>query len=392
MKSVALGKVVKMDRRNATDEECRDLPYVGLEHVEKEKGRFIDYFSPKPLKMLATNFRFTSKHVLYGKLRPYLNKVVLPYFDGVCTTEMLPILPDENEVDRIYLWAFLLSPGFVSWASSQVSGANLPRLDPKLLFDYRIPLPSLGEQRRIADLLRRADRLRRMRRYTRQLGETFLQPVFVEMFGEPIRNSKGWDIVKIEALLSKNRNGIQTGPFGSSLKKHEYVSSGIPVWGIKNLQGNKFIEEDSLFITNSKYEELCKYSVENGDIFISRAGTVGKMCVAYPTHPHSIIGTNLIRISLDFSVIIPEYFASLFTYFGTSIGSLKMTDDENAYSFINPTVLKAMRIPIPPLSTQKLYASIVSHHKHLLAKQCEAERQAEGLFQALLERSFGEGK
>ncbi len=87
MRRVALGKVAKIDRTIATDDECRILPYVGLEHVEKETGKFADDFSLTPQNMLATNLRFTPKHVLYGKLRPYLNKVVLPNFDGVCTTD-----------------------------------------------------------------------------------------------------------------------------------------------------------------------------------------------------------------------------------------------------------------------------------------------------------------
>jgi hypothetical protein len=76
MKTMALGKVAKIDRAVATGDECANLPYVGLEHIEKERGHFADGFVPVPLNMLATNFRFTPKHVLYGKLRPYLNKVV----------------------------------------------------------------------------------------------------------------------------------------------------------------------------------------------------------------------------------------------------------------------------------------------------------------------------
>jgi type I restriction enzyme S subunit len=176
MKTVALGKVAKIDRTVANDDECLSLPYVGLEHVEKERGHFADGFVPTPLNMLAANFRFTPKHVLYGKLRPYLNKVVLPSFDGVCTTEILPILPNEEKLDRTFLWAILLSPTFVNWATSQISGANLPRLDPKLLAEYEIPLPPLTEQKRIASLMARVESLRgRMGapQSTRQVEELF---------------------------------------------------------------------------------------------------------------------------------------------------------------------------------------------------------------------------
>ncbi len=299
MNLVPLSDVAKIERNIASEEECDSLPYVGLEHIEKETGHFISGFQTKPESLLATKFKFSPKHVLYGKLRPYLNKVVLPWFDGVCTTEILPILPNEGKLDRTYLWAYLHTSEFVDWASSQVSGANLPRLDPKLLADHPIPFPPLPEQRRIAALLAKADRLRRLRRNALELGEGFLQAVFLEMFGDPGSNPKGWKYSQLVELLSKDRKGLQTGPFGSSLKRHEYVKEGIPVWGIENLGNNEFIETGSLFITPYKFSDLKNYSVHKGDILISRAGTVGRMCVAHPSRNPSIIGTNLIRLSLD---------------------------------------------------------------------------------------------
>jgi type I restriction enzyme S subunit len=203
------------------------LPYVGLEHVEKERGHFADGFVPTPLNMLATNFRFTPKHVLYGKLRPYLNKVVLPNFDGVCTTEILPILPNEEKLDRTFLWAILLSPTFVNWATSQISGANLPRLDPKLLAEYEIPLPPLTEQKRIASLLARADRLRQLRRTAHDLGDALLQSVFLEMFGDIKTNSKNWDMCIIDDV-------VEFSQYGTSEKSNS-EKRGYPVLGMPNI-------------------------------------------------------------------------------------------------------------------------------------------------------------
>jgi type I restriction enzyme S subunit len=177
MNRVPLEKVAKIERTTASDKDCRILPYVGLEHLEKESGQFSNEFTCKPESVLATKYKFSPKHVLYGKLRPYLNKVVLPDFEGVCTTEILPIKPNETELNRTYLWAYLLSPEFVSWASLNVSGANLPRLSPRDLAQHRIPLPPLAEQKRIAGILARADRLRQLRRFALQLRRplTFAQ-------------------------------------------------------------------------------------------------------------------------------------------------------------------------------------------------------------------------
>jgi type I restriction enzyme S subunit len=175
MRTVTLGDVIEVDRAIASDEECRTLPYVGLEHIEQAGGRFCDDFRPRPEQVLAAKFRFTDRHVLYGKLRPYLNKVVLPHFPGVCTTEILPLMPKAGKVERGFLYAVLLSPRFVDWASQNVSGANLPRLAPERLLEYQLSMPDMLEQKRVATILERADRLRAQQRESVRQGEQLFQ-------------------------------------------------------------------------------------------------------------------------------------------------------------------------------------------------------------------------
>jgi type I restriction enzyme S subunit len=253
MKFVTLDKVAKIDRMVASDEECATLPYVGLEHIEKNTGHLVADFAGNPELLLATKFKFTPKHILYGKLRPYLNKVGRPTFEGVCTTEILPLLPFEEELDRTYLWALLISPHFVAWASSKMSGANLPRLDPKLLAMYRLPLPPLPEQKRIAAILEKADRLRRQRRYALELSNTYLQSVFLEMFGDPATNPMGWNRVSISELGT-----VQTGNTPSRDVPENY---GDYIEWIKSDN----IVEGLLYITKSK-EQLSELGARQGRI------------------------------------------------------------------------------------------------------------------------------
>ena len=191
-RNVQLGEVARIDRRAASTAECLTLPFVGLEHVESHTGNFSRDFVRKPEALLATKFRFGPKHVLYGKLRPYLNKVALPDFEGVCTTEILPLLPNAAELDRGFLYGLLLSPPFVRWASLRVSGANLPRLDPGTMEEFTFRLPTLPEQRRIAGLLEQADRLRRTRRYALELSDTFLPATFKSLFGNAATGFKNF--------------------------------------------------------------------------------------------------------------------------------------------------------------------------------------------------------
>jgi type I restriction enzyme S subunit len=382
MKTVALSKVAKIDRTVATDGECMTLPYVGLEHVEKESGRFADGFVPTPLNMLATNFRFTPKHVLYGKLRPYLNKVVLPNFDGVCTTEILTILPNEEKLDRTFLWAILLSPTFVNWATSQISGANLPRLDPKLLAEYEIPLPPLTEQKRIASLLRRADRLRHLRRTARDLGESLLQSVFLEMFGDALtgKNPK-IPLVPLETLCTKITDGTHVTP--------TYVESGVPFISIKDLTSTpgKIDFSNTKFISREEHEKISKLSnVERNDILYTKVGSYGIAQIVDTDREFSIF-VSVTLLKPDKSKILPKFFEVVM-----NSSFVKKQADMLVSGIGVPDLhlreIKTFQIPLPPLSLQEEFAGVAARVESLRGRMSEGERQVEGLFESLLAESF----
>ena len=132
--------------------------------------------------MLATNFLFSSSHVLFGKLRPNLNKVVKPYFNGLCTTEILPLLPDNKIINKYYLWAFLLSNNFVNWAKRNVSGAQLPRLDPKILADYILPVPNLKDQKEFEKIVVQYEKNNRLLIEAERQAEQLFQGMLREAF------------------------------------------------------------------------------------------------------------------------------------------------------------------------------------------------------------------
>ena len=143
----ALGEVCAYQREpmEPRDAISASLPYVGLEHIESNSGRIIAS-AGEGIRGLA--FRFGPRHVLYGKLRPYLNKVALPSFDGRCSTEIIPLLPIEG-VSREYLAMCLRLPSSVEFAMRSKTGSRMPRADMKALANLPIPLPPLDEQRRI---------------------------------------------------------------------------------------------------------------------------------------------------------------------------------------------------------------------------------------------------
>jgi type I restriction enzyme S subunit len=387
MKYVALNEAAKIDRIVASDEECRTFPYVGLEHIEKDVGHFVAEFERKPETLLATKFRFTPRHVLYGKLRPYLNKAALPSFDGVCTTEILPILPIEGKLDRTYLWALLLTPAFVEWASSNVSGANLPRLAPQLLGQYRIPLPPLPEQQRIAAVLSRADRLRRLRRTARELSDTYLQSVFLEMFGDPVSNPRGWDLVELgDACTEMYRYPTFYG--------FKYIETGVPVARIGNILPQGFLDPDLsayVFIDPEISERFPRTVLELQDILMAVRGDGSTATRIGLVNSSNLAGANispnLLRFKANEEVLNPLYLFNLMTCEGGQ-RLLGRHVTRTAKRTITARDIKRIKIPSPPLPLQQQFAAIVHQFERLRAQQQEAERQAEHLFQALLERAF----
>jgi type I restriction enzyme S subunit len=273
--------------------------------------------------------------------------------------------------------------------ASQGQGSTFDAINRDNLEEIEIPLPGLPEQRRLAGRLEQANQLRRTRRYAIELTDTFLPAAFLELFGDPAENPRAFDRVQVEDLFADSRDGAKCGPFGSALKKHEYVASGIPVWTMNNVGANEFVEDGCLYITPQKFDELAAYDAQNGDILISRAGTVGRMAIVRTTHPRSIIHSNIIRLSLNDTKILPIYFVALMTWFAPRVARLKR-GPEDAYTFMSTGSLGELQIPLPPFPLQQNFAALVEGVERLRAVQREALRQAEHLFQTLLHCAFSE--
>lgn len=148
-----LKDLAKIDRQNISPEELKtkQYTYIGLEHIEKETGRIlVDPNSQQDIDLKSNKFFFTNNHVLYGKLRPYLNKVALPDFDGVCSTDIFPLLPLEGISNKYFLKVLMNTSYFVNMANSQSSGANLPRIGTTALENIKVFKPDYTFQEQFA--------------------------------------------------------------------------------------------------------------------------------------------------------------------------------------------------------------------------------------------------
>ena len=380
---VELGDVVKVDRTTASDDACQRLPFVGLEHIEKNTGTFVPDYRRAPEILLATKFRFTPQHVLYGKLRPNLNKVLFPRFDGVCTTEILPLIPRNGEIDTTYLYFLLQSPRFVAWATHSVSGANLPRLDPKTLEEFSFFLPAIRDQKKLADALQRAQALCRLRRYAFQVSDELLPAAFLELYGDPAANPHEFPIVELGDYLSFATSGSRGWA-------EFYAAEGTRFIRSLDVRMNSFADEDAVFVDPPQNAEADRTRVKAGDVLLTITGSrIGRVAPVPERLNGAFVSQHvaILRLKPGLLPIFLSMFLSLEVGGQREIARAQYGQTKPG---LNLQQIREFRIPLPPLDFQKNLIDAVSRNQNLRAVHFEALRQAEHLFQTLLRRAFSD--
>lgn len=143
-KEKILGEFAQFDKSKYTD---GNLPYVGLEHIESNSGVYLGTKELYAVK--SSTFQFDQRHVLYGRLRPYLNKVLVPDFKGHCSTEIFPILPNSS-LSRMFLFYWLMTPITVSKINATWTGARMPRANMNEVLKFKLSIPKIERQEKIS--------------------------------------------------------------------------------------------------------------------------------------------------------------------------------------------------------------------------------------------------
>lgn len=385
MTRAPLRAVCAQSREQIRPGQRPELKYVGLESIEPATGEFnLGELSKTPVDPRAVSFRFDTRHVLYGKLRPYLNKVVTPEFEGKCSTELIPLLPSEV-LDRRYLAYFLRNPATVQSIAGRTAGARMPRADMDFLLDMEIPLPSLPQQRRIADLLSRAEGIVRLRREAQAKAGEFIPALFVEMFGDPASNPKGWPLIPVGELVDRFEGGknVQAGDKGTAsfrILKISAVTSG------------RYIESESK-PAPPDFHPLASYFVKRGDLLISRANTealVGAVALVEQTDGRTLLPDKIWRfVWRDEAAILSSFALSLFQQPAVrSMLSSIASGTGGSMKNISQAKLKALRLPIPSIGLQGSFVVKAEAARAIATQQSSALFTAQSAFDALLHQAF----
>lgn len=347
-----LGEVATIERRGVDPREINtETRYLGLEHIERG-GRIRGHHTVQDANLASTKFMFDEGHVLFGKLRPNLGKVARPNFQGVCSTDILPIRPGAL-LDRAYLHHYLAQPTMIEFAASRASGANLPRLSPTMLATFEVPLPALEQQRRIAAILDQADALRTRRRQALAHLDELTQSIFLDVFGDPVRNPKGWERQLLGEVVERIDSGKSPVCESRPAKDSEWgvLKLGAVTYGVFAQGENKAYLGDYIPVQNE---------IKQGDLLLARKNTrdlVGATALVDAARPGLLLPDLIFRLQVDPAIVSKKYLQRLLMTPSKrrEVQSLA-SGSAGSMPNISKAKLRGLAVEIPPLRLQMEFA------------------------------------
>ena len=226
---------------------------------------------------------------------------------------------------------------------------TIPSLTKVDLLKIDIPLPPKSTQLAIVTELDKINELIRLKKEQLKDFDNLAQSLFYEMFGDPVENEKGWEVKKIGDLAL-----VKTGPFGSMLHKEDYICDGIPLVNPVHMKDFKIVPDLDFTISKEKASELENYLLKSNDVVFARRGDIGRCAIVSEAEQGFICGTGslFVRFSKEIESIFIMYIIRCDSFSKHLISKAKGATMLN----INSNTIADLRIPLPPLSLQRLFA------------------------------------
>lgn len=360
-KKVRLGDIVKIEK--ASMPSGNNVWVLNLDAVEKGTGKVIVKNRMKADSAGTSTVAFTADAVLYSKLRPNLNKVVVADGPGLATSEMLPLIVNPEVLDRRYFAYLLRSNSFVNLAVSSTAGSKMPRMNKKTLLNAVFPIPSLELQHQRIDLLSSIEKARTKAELLIQQLDTLVKSRFVEMFGTPDNNIHS---LPIKTMGEISEQLIAGGDKPRKISKNKDLKHPYPVFAngtiADGLQG--FSEEAR---------------VNKSAVTIAARGTIGFCLVREPGFTPVVRLISLVP-KPSINVVYLKYFIDLLNLAGSGSSQAQLT----------LPAFREQQILVPELKEQLEFSTFVAQvDKSRFVAQQQIEK-LQMLYDSLAQEYFGD--
>ena len=334
---------------------------LNLDMVESNTGKIIDYLYVPKEEIGASTVTFDTDNVLYSKLRPYLNKVVLPDRPGYATSEMLPMRPNIDIITREYLTYFLRSPHFVSYINEKTSGAKMPRANSSDLKAVEIECPTINEQKRITAIFDEVISIIQLRQKELSKLDNLIKARFVEMFGDE-SNPLGWDVINVEDVAT-----VQVGVVIKPAQYYTDAANGVRAFRSLNIGPMYIKDNDWVYFSEEGNSKNAKSILKENDLIIVRSGAPGTACVVTKEYA----GCNAIDIIIahpNMNKVNPYYLCAY-----TNLPHGKRQIDEGtggaAQQHFNVGKYNKLQLMLPPIEKQDEFVLFMEQVDKLIREQ-----------------------
>ncbi|OOE92360.1 restriction endonuclease subunit S [Salinivibrio sp. AR647] len=243
----------------------------------------------------------------------------------------------------------------------------------------QIPLPPLEEQKRIAAILDKADAIRQKRKQAIDLADEFLRSVFLDMFGDPVTNPKGWETKSLKEVSEHINDCPHSTP--------KWTDAGVICLRTSNLTKGGWNWEDTRYVSDETYNERTKRGkLEQGDIILSREGTVG-IAALVPESVEMCMGQRLVQVRANREFVLPEYLLYLLL-FELEPKRITRLMAGSTSKHINVRDLKQLKILLPSIDLQKKFVEIMNKSKETTSSMVLFSSESVNSSLALSQKAF----
>jgi type I restriction enzyme S subunit len=384
---------VKPTRPRVRPADQPQLPFIGMEHVEAHTMKILG--TVPAVQMKSSAVRFHPGDVLYGRLRPYLNKVVRPSFHGLCSTEFI-VLPETGRLAGKYLQYFLNSAAFVNFAS-HLNAGDRPRVDFDQIAEFEIPLRPIDVQHRIvAEIEKQFSRLdeavanlqRVKANLRRQRAAVLRAAANGTLLGDERRSD--WtdttigDVGRVISGLTKN-------------PKREGMPRKLPYLRVANVYANELRLNEIEYIGVAD-QELEKLLLREGDLLVVEGNgspdQIGRVALWDGSIPDCVHQNHLIKVRFG-NRVTPQWAMSWLLSPGGRHQIERVSSSTSGLHTLSTGKVTRLPMPVPPLDEQHRIVAEVDRRLSIV-REVEAEvdanlKRAQALRQAVLAREFGAG-
>ncbi|WP_236716009.1 restriction endonuclease subunit S [Leptospira interrogans] len=285
---------------------------------------------------------------------------------------------DQNSFDTRFLGKFLQSQ--FSMLRKKTSGTTIPHIDRSILENIFIPVLNLSDQIHIAHILSQAEALIAQRKESIRLLDELVKSKFLEMFGDPVKNEKGWEVKKIDEIAE-----VRIGPFGSLLHAKDYIENGIPLINPSHMIDGNVVVDCSQTITVDKFQMLSAYHLKLNDIVVARRGEIGR-CAIVKSNKKQLCGTGsmFLRVKNDYVPLLLQY-----QIYNTSIKELLVSKSKGVtMKNLNSTTLGETFVINPPINIQNQFVKFIKSTEVQRELYEKSLHQYELLYASLSQKAF----